>query len=149
MSLRFIVPPVKATLPKRIEVDPLTRVLSTSKKAASILGCSPWAFGTAIVYCGLNTYSLAMAGKIELTLIDRQGCHLCEEANADLARIVGEMNIRFPNLEYSIQTLDVDSDAALLAKYSDEVPVLLLNGKQIAFHRINADRVLNAIEEML
>jgi glutaredoxin len=90
-----------------------------------------------------------MAGKIELTLIDRQGCHLCEEANADLARIVGEMNIRFPNLEYSIQTLDVDSDAALLAKYSDEVPVLLLNGKQIAFHRINADRVLNAIQEML
>jgi hypothetical protein len=30
-----MVPPVKATLPKMIEVEPHTRVLSTSKKAAT------------------------------------------------------------------------------------------------------------------
>jgi len=34
-----MLPPVKATLPKRIDVEPQTRVLSTSKKAAVFLGC--------------------------------------------------------------------------------------------------------------
>ncbi|MFM1784445.1 MAG: hypothetical protein RLZZ579_722 [Actinomycetota bacterium] len=90
-----------------------------------------------------------MARKIELTLIDRQGCHLCEEASAELARAVGEINLLFPELEYAVQILDVDSSAELLEKYSDEVPVLLLNGRQIAFHRVNAERVLSAVEREL
>lgn len=37
--------------------------------------------------------------------------------------------------------LDVDSDQELLDAYSDEVPVLLINGQQVAFLKIEPDRV--------
>lgn len=90
-----------------------------------------------------------MAKHIKLTLIGRQRCHLCEVAQTDLARLIGELNAKFPDLEYTVEDLDVDADKDLLAKYSDEVPVLLLENKQIAFFKIDNQRVLSAIEELL
>lgn len=91
----------------------------------------------------------AMSAAIELTLIGRQGCHLCELAQGDLARVIGQFSTEFPDVEYVVEDLDVDSDPELRAKYSDEVPVLLLNGKQIAFFRIEPDRVLARLRELV
>lgn len=90
-----------------------------------------------------------MPKHITLTLIGRNGCHLCEIAQSDLARLIGEVNLRFPDLEYTVEDLDVDSSPELLARYSEEVPVLLLNQKQIAFFKIDVARALAAIEEQL
>jgi hypothetical protein len=53
-----------------------------------------------------------------------------------------------PDKEYSVDVVDVDSDPELLSKYSEEVPVLLLNSKQIGFFRIDADRVLKQLEDL-
>ena len=50
ISLRLMAPPAKATLPNKIEVEPRTRVLSTSKNAASILGFRSSGSGTGLVY---------------------------------------------------------------------------------------------------
>lgn len=47
-----------------------------------------------------------------------------------------------------MDVVDVDSDPELLSKYSEEVPVLLLNSKQIGFFRIDADRVLKQLEDL-
>ena len=41
--------------------------------------------------------------------------------------------------------LDVDSDPTLLEKYSEEVPVLLLNNEQVSFFRIDVERVLGKL----
>lgn len=90
-----------------------------------------------------------MSAEIKLTLIGRQGCHLCEVAQGELARVVGQLNADYPDLEYVIEDLDVDADPELLAKFSDEVPVLLLNDQQIAFFRIEPDRVLAKIRELI
>lgn len=84
----------------------------------------------------------------ELTLITRQGCHLCEEASNDLARLVGRFSALYPDKPYVVEVLDVDSDAALLSKYSEEVPVLLLNGRQVSFIKIDVDRVLALMEKL-
>ncbi len=84
----------------------------------------------------------------ELTLITRQGCHLCEEASNDLARVIARFTELHPDKEYSVDVVDVDSDPELLSKYSEEVPVLLLNSKQIGFFRIDADRVLKQLEDL-
>jgi glutaredoxin len=83
----------------------------------------------------------------ELTLITRQGCHLCEEASNDLARLVARFSALYPDKPYAVEVLDVDSDPALQSKYSEEVPVLLLNGKQVSFFRIDVDRVLALMEK--
>lgn len=84
----------------------------------------------------------------ELTLITRQGCHLCEEASNDLARLVARFSALYPDKPYAVEVLDVDSDSALQSKYSEEVPVLLLNGKQVSFFKIDVDRVLALMEKL-
>ena len=83
-----------------------------------------------------------MAHQAELTLITRQGCHLCEEASNDLARLLARFTELHPDRPYTVDVLDVDADPDLLDKYSEEVPVLLLNGEQVSFFRIDVERVL-------
>lgn len=83
-----------------------------------------------------------MAHQAELTLITRQGCHLCEEASNDLARLLARFTELHPDKPYTVDVLDVDADPDLLDKYSEEVPVLLLNGVQVSFFRIDVERVL-------
>ncbi|GAA0817578.1 glutaredoxin family protein [Spirilliplanes yamanashiensis] len=65
-----------------------------------------------------------------LTLISRAGCHLCEVAEQALDRI-GEPWTR----------LDVDADDELVREYSDRVPVLLLDGREHGYWRIDEDRL--------
>ena len=42
----------------------------------------------------------------------REGCHLCEVAEADVARICGELGLGFASV-------DVDTDPELRAEYGD------------------------------
>lgn len=90
-----------------------------------------------------------MTVQIHLTLIGRANCHLCEVAAGELARVIARFSSEYPEVPYVVEDLDVDSDEQLLAKYSDEVPVLLLNGKQIAFFRVDPDRVFNQLVAIL
>jgi hypothetical protein len=89
-----------------------------------------------------------VADQIQLSLITRVGCHLCEEAANDLAQVISRFTALNPDRPCSIDVLDVDASAELKTKYSEEVPVLLLNGEQIAFFRIEKERVLARLEEM-
>jgi hypothetical protein len=82
-------------------------------------------------------------------MISRSGCHLCDVAEDALARVIGRFGFEHPTVGYEIERLDVDQDQELLTKYSDEVPVLLLNGRQLAFWRIDEERVFSAMEAEL
>ena len=66
-------------------------------------------------------------------------------AEAALARVLGRLGAERPELGYQVETIDVDQQPELLDRYSDEVPVLLLNGEQIAFWRIDEGRVYNRL----
>lgn len=63
------------------------------------------------------------ASRIEL--ISRQRCHLCEDAEKLLARLQTE----FP---FAFDVLDVDSDPSLHLYYTHRVPVLRINGREVA-----------------
>jgi hypothetical protein len=89
-----------------------------------------------------------MAVQIDLKLITRKGCHLCEEAEADLARVIAGFTALNPDKPYTVEVLDVDSDTELYEHYSEEVPVLLLNGEQIAFFRIDVERVMARLSSL-
>ncbi len=65
-----------------------------------------------------------------LTLITRPGCHLCDVAREALDRI-GE-----PWTE-----LDVESQIELEREYGDRVPVILLDGKEHGYWRVEEDRL--------
>lgn len=83
-----------------------------------------------------------MATKADLKLITRKGCHLCEAAEADLARVIAGFTALNPDKPYTVEVLDVDSDQELLDRFSEEVPVLLLNDEQVAFFSIDVERVI-------
>ena len=82
-------------------------------------------------------------------MISRSGCHLCDVAEDALARVIGRFGVDHPAVSYEVERLDVDQDQELLTKYSDEVPVLLLNGRQLAFWKIDEERVFGAMEAEL
>jgi len=67
-----------------------------------------------------------------VTLISRNGCHLCEDAEAVLDRIVPGQWTR----------VDVDSDVGLERDYGDRVPVVLLDGVEHGYWRVEEARLL-------
>jgi glutaredoxin len=65
---------------------------------------------------------------MRVTLVTRDGCHLCEEAAALLQRGGVEVELR-----------DVDADPELFRLYDFRVPVVLLDGRVIAEGRIESN----------
>ena len=74
-----------------------------------------------------------------VTLITRAGCHLCSDAEQILARIQAELG-------FSLETVDVDGDPALRSEYSDRVPVILIDGKEHGYWRVEEQRFRSALE---
>jgi glutaredoxin len=66
-----------------------------------------------------------------LTLISRDGCHLCEVAEQTLDRIAPGEWVR----EDVAGSVDLERD------FGDRVPVLLLDGKEHGYWRIEEDRL--------
>jgi glutaredoxin len=69
---------------------------------------------------------------IRVTLVSRDGCHLCEQAEATLDRILPGQWAR----------VDVDSDVELERDYGDRVPVVLLDGAEHGYWRVEEGRLL-------
>ena len=67
-----------------------------------------------------------------LTLISRAGCHLCEVAEQTLDRIA-------PG---GWERVDVESSIEFERDYGDRVPVLLLDGREHGYWRIEEERLL-------
>ena len=66
-----------------------------------------------------------------VTLISRDGCHLCEVAEQALERIAPGDWVR----------VDVDSSVELQRDYSDRVPVILLDGREHGYWRVEEARL--------
>ena len=60
-----------------------------------------------------------------VTLYGRAGCHLCDEAAAMLARI----SKRIPLI---VTSIDIETNDALLQRYMFEIPVICIDGAEIA-----------------
>lgn len=73
-----------------------------------------------------------------VTLITRQGCHLCGEAEVLLRRLSGELG-------FGYREADVDAVPALRAEYSDRVPVILIDGKEHGYWRVEEKRFRKAV----
>jgi Glutaredoxin-like domain (DUF836) len=66
---------------------------------------------------------------IELKLLSRPGCHLCEEMRVEVDRLLGAE-------PHAWDVVDVDSDDELARRWSDSIPVLFVNGRLFAKVRI-------------
>ncbi len=89
-----------------------------------------------------------MSEPIQLTMVVRQGCHLCEVAENDLARVIGRFSAEYPDSGFEVELVELDSKPEF-EKYTDEIPVLLINGKQVAFWRIDENRVFEQLRKLV
>jgi glutaredoxin len=60
-----------------------------------------------------------------LTVLGREGCHLCEEALGVVRRLLGGRD------DVRLETVDIESDDALLAAYLERIPVIALDGEEL------------------
>lgn len=81
-----------------------------------------------------------MSREIHLTLIGKPGCHLCEDAEAVVSSVLSE------GLEnVTLTKKNILEDDELFAKYSNEIPVLLIDGEVHNYWRIDPDRLRSAL----
>lgn len=71
----------------------------------------------------------------------RQGCHLCVDARDVVSQVCAELGEQWVERD-----IDADPTGELVAKFSDYVPVVLVDGVQQAFWRVDAARLRRAIE---
>ncbi len=82
---------------------------------------------------------LALAAPRDVTMYMREGCHLCEEAKSAMAPVLAALGAR-------LQEVDIDDDPILLARYTNDVPVIFIGSQFFAQHRVDAARLRRHLE---
>ncbi len=82
---------------------------------------------------------LAIARPLDVALYTRPGCHLCEEAKAQMAPLVREFGA-------SLREVNIDGDPELRERYAYDVPVVFLGSRKIAKHRVDAGQFRRQLE---
>ncbi|GAB3911279.1 glutaredoxin family protein [Kibdelosporangium lantanae] len=73
-----------------------------------------------------------------VTVVSRHECHACEQAEADVQRICADLGV-----PWEIQ--DVDADPELRAEYGDRVPVILIDGREHGYWKVEEARLRAAL----
>jgi Glutaredoxin-like domain (DUF836) len=79
-------------------------------------------------------------GKAEprITLIGKPGCHLCDDARAIVARVAAETGAGW-------RELSILDEPDLADLYWEQIPVVLLDGEQHDFWRVDEERLRAAL----
>ena len=73
-----------------------------------------------------------------VTLLSRPGCHLCEAARSVIARVTADLGVGWTER-------DITGSPEDLSRYSDMIPVTLVDGVQHDFWRVSEDRLRAAL----
>lgn len=82
---------------------------------------------------------------IELTLIRKPGCHLCDDAREAIDGVLFEFRQANPQAVVEVVEQNILEDEALQLKYAEEIPVLLIDGKMHNYWRIDEERLMRAL----
>ena len=88
---------------------------------------------------------------VTLTLIGKPGCHLCEDAQVVVDRVVARApaDPSLATLEFTVEEKSILDDAALLDEYVEQIPVLLINGKVHNYWHIDPVRLTTALRGLV
>jgi len=73
---------------------------------------------------------------MRLTLLTRPGCHLCDDAKVVLARVAADAGEAWTEV-------DITGDDELEEEYGFRIPVLLLDGREHGYWRVEEERLRN------
>ncbi|HEX4641858.1 MAG TPA: glutaredoxin family protein [Candidatus Acidoferrales bacterium] len=113
-----------------------------AKAVASQLVARGWLRAGAApdTYARTEDGRLQLAAPRDVTIYSRPGCHLCEEAKAQMAPLLKEFGAR-------LTEINIDADAELRARYDYDVPVIFLGARKAAKHRVDLEGLRRQLRE--
>ena len=76
----------------------------------------------------------------KITIYSRPGCHLCADAQNVLESLREELN-------FEIEVINIDIDPELIKLYSDQVPVIHIDGIHHDFYKVDPLRFRSSLEK--
>ncbi|WP_093905460.1 glutaredoxin family protein [Streptomyces sp. cf386] len=73
-----------------------------------------------------------------VTLIRKPGCHLCDDAQIVIEKVCADLGVPW-------EQKDITQDPQLHDQYWEQIPVVLVDGAQHTFWRVNEDRLRKAL----
>jgi glutaredoxin len=74
-----------------------------------------------------------------VTLYGKPGCHLCEEARAEIARVREERG-------FELREVDVSLEPGLQREYGERIPVVAIDGEELLELHVDADELRRLLD---
>jgi glutaredoxin len=76
----------------------------------------------------------------EVTLYSRPGCHLCDEAKTAIAPLLREFRA-------TLREIDIAGEATLIERFGCDIPVIYIERKKAAKHRVNLEQFRRQLQD--
>ncbi len=76
---------------------------------------------------------------VVVSIYSRPGCHLCEEAKAQLVKLQSRH-------KFHLEEIDISRDAALLAEYETRIPLIWVNGRLVGKYHMDEEALLGEVK---
>ena len=77
----------------------------------------------------------------KVVIYSRVNCHLCEEAEKSVREVLTE-------IPFELEVIDINGDQELEKRYSEEVPVIAINGDVHDYYKVDKRRLLKALRAL-
>jgi hypothetical protein len=75
----------------------------------------------------------------EVVLYGKPGCHLCDEARAELAAVRAER-------PFDLDEVDVSVDPVLHARYGERIPVVAVEGDEVFEYHVDRAELIRLLD---
>ncbi len=76
--------------------------------------------------------------KHQLTLYSRPDCHLCDDMKTTIKNFSKKKSV-------DLKIVDISNNATLETQYGQEIPVLFIDGRKVAKHRVSEQELQKAL----
>jgi hypothetical protein len=83
---------------------------------------------------------------VQLTLIGKPGCHLCDDARDAIKQVTDSLP---DSSRIAIEERSILDEPELFDRYADEIPVVLIDGRQHTYWRVDKERLTAALSQRL
>lgn len=77
----------------------------------------------------------------KVVIYSRANCHLCEEAEKNVREVLEEIH-------FGLEVIDINGDQELERLYSEEVPVITINGDVHDYYKVDKQRLVKALRAL-
>ncbi len=75
---------------------------------------------------------------VRVALLTRAGCHLCDDAREAVVRVTVDVGVGW-------KEIDISTSADLADAYGDRVPVILVDGREHGYWKVEETRLRRAL----